>query len=317
MKRKSVGFLQVVGVGSLVLLGGSTAVADPDAHGVVYSPTVEALAADWRAAGQTRSALHSVELLYSQGGWDGLSPHTLIANNRTHLISSQFVERDPRRGGRSEITYLIDQSDGSALSWNATQTAILTLTNAVTEAAIDRSMAVWGAMSCNGPALVKIPDPGTDPDVIDDLVLGGPVNPDAPYADITHAGWLPASFFNRFGRGILGATFTFIWLDENGRPTDIDRDGRADVAYREIYYNRGYGWGTNGLPVNVDIESVVIHEAGHAFGLGHFGRVTLMSNGQIHHAPKAIMNAVYIAPDRTIRGTDVASFCHAWAPSPR
>ena len=38
---------------------------------------------------------------------------------------------------------------------------------------------------------------------------------------------------------ILGATFALIFVDDNGIPTDVDRDGRADVAFREICNSQG------------------------------------------------------------------------------
>ena len=33
---------------------------------------------------------------------------------------------------------------------------------------------------------------------------------------------------------ILGATFTFVFLDDDGNETDVDRDGRIDAAFRDL-----------------------------------------------------------------------------------
>jgi len=289
---------------------------EPDSS--VYSPQLAALNDNLRSAGRTDVSLDTAEWLIGPGGDPG-QVTTIIANNRTHLLGSQFVENDPRRPSPANtITYLVDKSDGEALGFNAGG-AVVVLPNAVTEPELDASMAAWGAMSCNGPIVAKVADSGADPDLIDGLVFGNPALIGTPFADITHAGWLPRAFFDALAPNgsafILGVTFTFIFVDVNGNPTDIDHNGLADVAFREIYYNKRFPWGTGGNERNVDIQSVAIHESGHGFGLGHFGKVFVTSDGDIQFAPKAIMNAVYVSEDRTIRGTDNGSFCHIWANS--
>jgi hypothetical protein len=287
-----------------------------------YSPALDQLRQQLAASGAAAGAeLARAEYITNASGFDAATSQTLIANDRTHLVDSQFVENDPRRGGVSYVTYVVDQSDGVAVTLLPNNTTAL-LPNSATEPAVDRSMARWqNGPNCNGPAVVKVNDTGGNIDVIDNLVLGGA--PGSPVADITHAGWLPASFFNGIAPGganfILGVTFTFIFVDQNG-PTDIDHNGLADAAFREIYYNRAFAWGTNGASNNnVDVESVVTHEAGHAFGLGHFGKVFLTKKGttvdDIKYAPRAVMNAVYVSPFRELTGTDNASFCHVWANS--
>lgn len=300
----------------VLLFTGAPALRADD--GAVYSSALADLQAALAASGVSNVSVDQAEILWNAEGYDAASPHTIIANNRTHLLSSQFVENDPRRGGSGDISYLVDQSDGSALSWDSAGAAVV-LPNTVTEAQLDASMAAWNTMNCNGPGVVKIGDSGVDPDLIDGLVFGNPALIGTPLVDITHAGWLPRAFFDAIAPNgsarILGVTFTFIFVDGNGNPTDIDGNRRADVAFREIYYNRRFPWGTGGNPRNVDIQSVAIHEAGHAFGLAHFGKVTLQSNGRIQYSPKAIMNAVYIEEDRRILGTDNASFCAIWANS--
>ena len=295
----------------------ATAAAD-DSEVPRYSPELDHLRQQMAASGVTNVALAKAEYFTTADGYNAATSQTLIANDRTHLIDSQFVENDPRRGGQSFITYVVDQSDGSA-----TTNPPAILPNSVTEAAIDQSMATWAAVGCNGPGVVKVADSGGNIDLIDDLVLGGPIG--SPTADITHAGWLPAPFFNAIAPPngatfILGVTFTFIFVDPSFNPTDIDHNGLADVAFREIYYNRSFPWATNGSSNNIDIQSVATHEAGHGFGLGHFGKVFVTKKdpvtvANLKYAPRAVMNAVYASPFRELTGTDNGPFCHIWANS--
>lgn len=322
------------GVGSALVLAAACGVNDPTAAtrtltpdaarfnasgsaaaGVAYSPELAAINDALRARGITGYAVAYAELLTDTSGM--ATATTLIANDRTHLVSIQFAPSDPRRGGSSAISYLVDQSDGAALGWDPTGSVVV-LSNAVTEPAIDASMATWrDAPRCGAPGVTKLTDTGVDPDVMDGLVLENPALIGTPRADITFAGWLPSTFFNSLVKDgatfILGVTLSFYFMDADGNPTDIDHDGFPDAAFREIYFNRSFPWGTDLRPVNVDLQSVIVHEAGHAYGLGHFGKVFIDNKGTIRYSPRAIMNAVYVSPFRTLTGSDNSSFCEAWA----
>jgi hypothetical protein len=302
-------------IGATLLLGSHATATSADSDDPVYSPVLARMNAQLRAAGVRAVAIEKAELLFDGSTYAGQGT-TIIANDRTHLFSSLFVENDPRRGGGADISYLVDQSDGVVLSFTPVG-AVVALSNAVTEPELDASMAAWAGMKCNGPGVVKVPDTGADPDLIDGILFANPTLIGTPFADITFAGWLPGAFFNAIipngSTLIIGVTFSFIFVDLNGTPTDLDRNGYADAAFREIYFNRGFAWGTGGNPLNIDLQTAAIHEAGHGFGLAHFGKLFFKASGVLQFAPKAIMNAAYTGEDREIRGTDNASFCHIWA----
>lgn len=91
-------------------------------------------------------------------------------------------------------------------------------------------------------------------------------------ADIVHGGWEPAEFFEALTPGgsdlILGVTFTFTFVDDQGTPdpaddvpTDINGDGKGDVMLREIYHNPVFIYTNRGAPNFVDFFSVLAHES--------------------------------------------------------
>ena len=130
-------------------------------------------------------------------------------------------------------------------------------------------------------------------------------------ADVQHAGWRDINF----GGGVLGATFTFIFVDGGGNLTDIDNNGKLDTAFREIYYDPSFSWADDGSS-NFDVETIAAHEIGHGLSQGHFGKVFIDKKGNLKFAPKAVMNAVYISPQRTLLGTDKGGHCSNWAQWP-
>ena len=235
-------------------------------------------------------------------------------------LSAHWVPGDPRRYGANEIYWTTDQVDGSVS---------VSFPNA--NAAIDRAMNTWQEVICSSVPLTKIPDLGVDWGYVQwSLGLGGFRG---WRADITHAGWLPAGFFDAIAPPngstyILGVTFTFIFVDVAGNPTDIDNNCKRDVAYREIYYNDTFTWSTDGPAWDdpeVDVETIVLHETGHGLSQGHFGKMFVdasdptepYSVSHLHFAPRAVMNAVYWDTQRELLGTDVGGHCSIWGSWPR
>ena len=234
-------------------------------------------------------------------------------SNRLHQAPFRWVANDPRRlADGQRLTYLVDQSDAATASG---------LGSAQTEAAIDQALDTWQSQHClRKIEIVKRPDTGDDPDIYDSFFgFGGFGNPFL--ADITEAGWLPRAFFEAVfgpggGRGVLAFTVTFIFVDDNGNPTDINGDRYLDTALSEIYYNDTFGtpgsdragnpWGINVPLPGIDVETVALHENGHGLGIGHFGP-----------PPAAVMNPVYGGLRHQPFAIDNAGMCAVYASWPK
>lgn len=216
---------------------------------------------------------------------------------RLHQQPYRWVASDLRRNARADaLTYLVDPTWGTAMTSGVTQPQ--------TEAAIDRAMRTWGASACLDPIdLVKLEHPGGDVTLFDYFLGRGDFG--EPFAaDIVHAGWFGQEA-GLFGPDILGISVTFIFVDPaTGEPTDVDGDQYMDTALNEIYYSDGFPWSLDGASGGIDLETVALHEAGHAFGVGHFGS-----------PPEAVMNPAYAGVRRDLFPIDTAGLCTVWGES--
>lgn len=245
------------------------------------------------------------------GGGRHEAGQTVYANDRELRLASQWVPGDPERNADgNNITYVVDRSFAMANVANS-------FSPLDSEPAIDASFNTWDDVNCSKLDIVKKPDiGGMNYSAI--LSTGEPT--DIFYADISTIGFLPGFLFDLvLGPGasesVLGVTFTFIWVDENGDPTDMNDDGYADTALREVWYNDAFGWSTDGSLT--DIETVALHENGHALGLGHFGKVSITnSNNKLHVSPRAVMNAFILGSLRKPLGTDNGAYCGLYASWP-
>lgn len=229
-------------------------------------------------------------------------------DDRTKQSGAHWVPGDPRRGGFLDIAWLSDQTQGTANG----------VSSGDTQAAVSRAMDTWDNMKCATIPLVQLPDYGLDWGYVQYLIGYGGVP--GWLADITQAGWLPGFVFDFLfgpGSGVVGATFTFSWINTaDGSYTDIDNNGKEDVAFREIYYNNYFPWGID-TSDPIDVETIVLHETGHGLSLGHFGKLFRTDrNGYFHFAPRALMNAGYTGVQQTVDGTDNAAFCSVWGSWP-
>ena len=112
-------------------------------------------------------------------------------------------------------------------------------------------------------------------------------------ADLTQVGFLGVSAIFPPGTSTLGVTYTLFWEDAAGNLTDIDGNGKIDIAFREIYYNDQYNWADNGVE-------------------GTIGR----QDGLLVAHPRAVMNAIYGGTLRDLTGRGVGAHCGNWAQWP-
>ena len=294
---------------------GDPAALSPDAMApatsVVSSATVEAVSAMIERTNATLESagapfrLGVVEYITDAGSEEAGATVLAKSVGNKHL-GHDYVPFDPRRaawsgpadGATDDITYAIDQSDGAPLCCDATL--------AQATAAIEAAMATWDVETCSALPLTRVSDGGLDLGFIAaSNGLGGSFN---VVADLMHAGFSDVNYAG----GVLAATHTFIWVS-GGSATDINGDGRADVAFREINYDPSWFWA---IGYAADIESIALHEAGHGLSQAHFGSVFQMNDGSLHASPRAVMNALYTGVYADLAGSDRGGHCSDWSEWP-
>jgi hypothetical protein len=237
-------------------------------------------------------------------GSDEAGATMLQKNVGNKQLTADFVPGDSRRSDWStgnSITYALDET-GDA-------TPVLGGTSAAdASAAIRRSINTWNVSSCGTGVLQETSSGGFDLGYV--AALQGKGGSYAVAADIMEAGFRDLDFAG----GVLGVTYTLIWVDDDGNPTDIDSNKKADVAFREIYYDPSWNWKIDGA--NIDIESVALHEFGHGMSQAHFGNIIRRNDGSFDASPRAVMNAFYQSAFRSLTGTDDAGHCSNWSAWP-
>lgn len=283
----------------------------------------------------------------SRGRSGGHHHRTHWRNAKFNRMDAEFVPNDVRRepfsgpvvpGAIDDITFAIDQADAVPPKGG--------LTVAQTTGAIRRAMATWDSVRCSGLVLREIPAHTSAGIVAWALagMPGGPFAAPALAADILHAGFRLNNWAGAFSPTLkvhddaIAVTFTFVAGDGNGL-TDIDKNSKADIIFQEIYYNADVAWkidtrgrrdhddddddrrGRNrghGDDDAFDVQTVALHEAGHALSLEHYGTVVERKGGRLDAKPEAVMNPVYTGTMQRLQKPDIAAHCvGGWKTWPR
>jgi hypothetical protein len=254
-----------------------------------------------RVASKSKYAVLSAEYLTPQES--GQVGRTIYFNDvGNKQLSADFVP-GLSLDGTDDVSFYVDENRPSA-----------DLAVSATTGAVVRAMQTWNGVVCSDLGMFQVPsNPAISTGFISFLLgFGGSFD---YTADVVHAGWLPAAFFDAVAPSgstfILGVTYTIIFTDDDGNPTDLDNNGKADVAWRETYYNDTFTWN---IGSRYDVETIALHEAGHGLSQAHFGMAFLDSgSGQLHFSPRAVMNAAYSGIQTSIDQTDLAGHCSNWA----
>ncbi len=171
---------------------------------------------------------------------------------------------------RPATTYVLDRSDYTSDSDLSESQITTALTNAFD---------TWSSVENSSLTFAEKRDAGGNYDVFD-----GPLDSGGPpwfggnegdlldqsghylYANITFGGWLDNSYFDNLPNGIVeGAGSNALAIAWTGQVIRSDRSKPRWVT--EIFFNDGWTWSIDGT--GIDIETVMLHELGHAIGLGH------------------------------------------------
>jgi hypothetical protein len=291
---------------ALVILATATVASGTSALEAEIQDMMDIINAQLALEGADYQVVMAELLTTGEDGEMGIT--VLLRDLGNKQLSFDFVPFDARRawsgpvdGAYDDITYAVDQTGDAVPPLGG-------LTKAESTAAIHSSMVTWDDVGCSTLPISQNSDLGLDLGLFAYLLgSGGSAN---VVADIQQAGFTDIIFCC----GVLGATFTFGFVDSNGDWTDIDNNGKHDTALREIYYDPSWSWKNDGS--DVDLETVALHEAGHGLSQAHFGRIVIDNHGDIRTSPEAVMNAIYGGVRRSLLGTDVGGHCSNWAEWP-
>lgn len=181
------------------------------------------------------------------------------------------------------VTYVLDRSD---------YITDLDLTETKVTSALNNAFNTWGSVENSSLSFAEKEDLGGNYDLTDGPAEDGFLDQNANYlyANITFGGWLDNSYFDSLD-GAIDGTSDILGVTWTGRVRGpLSKKPRW---FADIFFNDAWTWSLSGATDTYDIETVMLHELGHAIGLGH------------ENVADSVMGTYYLGIERDLYQDDI------------
>eukprot|EP01083_Nonionella_stella_P067629 179027_1 len=244
-------------------------------------------------------------LILSLWGTEYLSP------NPHSRQTAEWVPNDDRRHNSSDhgLDFFV-HIDDTQLPSGLNQSQVIT--------AIENAVHTWDNVPCSKNKfnlIISDEHKGQDIGYAEYIWSNGQSGSNRKVGDIVFGGFIPSSLFDGGNQTIGAVTVLFDFKDQ----IMYQNEGPGEIALAEIYFNDGFAWDIlqESVSGKFDIETVALHELGHALSQSHFhpaGKVISSANGMNpNDANDVAMAPLYFGVNHDLHGVDIGGHCSQWA----
>eukprot|EP01083_Nonionella_stella_P152384 488364_1 len=230
-----------------------------------------------------------------------------LSSNPHCRQSAQWVPNDDRRHDDNGLDFFV-HIDDTQIPSSLNQTEVIT--------AIKNAVHTWDTIPCSKnkfDLIISDEYKGKDVGYAEYLMSGGQSGLNRTVRDIVFGGFVPSNLFGDGSETVGAATVLFDFEDQ------IMYENQGEISSAEIYFNNNFSWGILEESVNgiFDIETVALHELGHALSQSHFhppGKIISSANGmKPNDANDVVMAPLYFGVNHDLAGVDIGGHCSEWA----